>query len=58
MTSKKIKNKSICLLIRYPLNSAGITFQSCNFLDIDPYVADLFTLDTVFAKKKNIHRNI
>ena len=27
-------------------------FQSCDFLDIDPYVADLFTLDTVFAKKE------
>lgn len=27
-------------------------FQSCDFLDIDPYIADLFTLDTVFKKKE------
>ncbi len=27
-------------------------FQSCKFLDIDPYTADLFTLDTIFVKKE------
>ena len=51
MTSKKIKTSLFAFLFVI-LNSAGITFQSCNFLDIDPYVADLFTLDTVFAKKE------
>jgi hypothetical protein len=25
--------------------------MSCNFLDIDPYITDLFTLDTVFTKE-------
>lgn len=31
----------------------SIMFQSsCNFLDIDPYITDLFTLDTVFAKQE------
>ncbi|RNC63381.1 RagB/SusD family nutrient uptake outer membrane protein [Proteiniphilum sp. X52] len=27
-------------------------FQSCNFLDIDPYITDLFTIDTLFIKKE------
>ena len=51
MTSKKIKTRIFAFLFVI-LSSAGITFQSCSFLDIDPYVADLFTLDTVFAKKE------
>jgi hypothetical protein len=29
--------------------ATGMT--SCNFLDIDPYITDLFTLDTVFTKR-------
>ena len=56
MTSKKIKTSLFAFLFVI-LNSAGITFQSCNFLDIDPYVADLFTL-TLCLQKKNIHRSI
>lgn len=52
MTSKKIKTSLFAFLFVI-LNSAGITFQSCNFLDIDPYVADLFTLDTVFSEVQN-----
>lgn len=28
------------------------TFQSCNFLDIDPYITDMQSLDTVFQKKE------
>lgn len=31
-------------------------FQSCRFLDIDPYVTDLFTLDTLFVKKEYTQR--
>lgn len=32
----------------------GFTFsiQSCTFLDIDPYITDLFTMDTLFVKKE------
>ncbi|MDO5570686.1 MAG: RagB/SusD family nutrient uptake outer membrane protein [Bacteroidales bacterium] len=32
------------------------TLSSCDFLDIDPYTADLFTLDTIFAKKEYAQR--
>lgn len=28
------------------------TIQSCNFLDIDPYINDLPTLDSVFQRKE------
>lgn len=28
------------------------TFQSCDFLDIDPYITDMQSLDTVFQKKE------
>lgn len=31
-------------------------FSSCNFLDIDPYITDLFTLDTVFHKKEYVQK--
>ncbi|WP_372934205.1 RagB/SusD family nutrient uptake outer membrane protein [Mariniphaga sediminis] len=31
----------------------SMTFQSCSkYLDIDPYISDLFTLDTLFVKKE------
>lgn len=37
--------------------AAGLFLQSsCNFLDIDPYITDLFTLDTVFTKQTYTQR--
>ncbi|MDR2472965.1 MAG: RagB/SusD family nutrient uptake outer membrane protein [Tannerella sp.] len=30
----------------------AISFSSCDFLDIEPYITDLFTLDTVFSKQE------
>lgn len=37
-----------------PLIIIGLSFyfQSCDFLDIDPYITDLFTIDTLFIKKE------
>jgi len=46
---KKIKKTFIISVI---LISGINIFQSCNFLDIDPYITDLFTLDTIFTKKE------
>lgn len=51
MLNKKIKTALLAAATGL-LACAGGVFQSCNFLDIDPYVADLFTLDTVFMKKE------
>jgi len=34
----------------------SISFNSCDFLDIDPYITDLFTLDTVFAQREYTQR--
>lgn len=34
------------------LCSFAWNFQSCNFLDIDPYITDMQSLDTVFQKKE------
>lgn len=51
MSIKKIKKEILAVSAALTLTVGG-SFQSCNFLDIDPYVADLFTMDTVFAKKE------
>jgi hypothetical protein len=52
MIQRYIKNikKALVPLIFATILGSGM-FQSCNFLDIDPYITDLFTLDTVFAKR-------
>lgn len=47
----KIRKSIFSLVVAMIIGISG-SFQSCNFLDIDPYIADLFTLDTVFAKKE------
>lgn len=44
---KKISIFSFALLF-----CLGGFFHSCHFLDIDPYITDLFSLDTVFVKKE------
>lgn len=51
MILKKIKKEILVIFVTLSMGVSGF-FQSCDFLDIDPYVADLFTLDTVFAKKE------
>jgi len=48
MVCKKISNKVPAFLLGV-LIYLGSIFQSCNFLDIDPYIHDLFTIDTLFA---------
>ncbi|MDP4205406.1 MAG: RagB/SusD family nutrient uptake outer membrane protein [Bacteroidota bacterium] len=47
---KSIKKTIIVSIIL--LMGVGGIFQSCSFLDIDPYTTDLFTLDTIFVKKE------
>ncbi len=38
------------------LTLGAINYSSCSFLDIDPYITDLFTLDTVFSKQEYVQR--
>lgn len=51
---KKIKNFIIALA--FLGLGAPTVFQSCNYLDIDPYITDLFTLDSVFIRKEYTER--
>lgn len=51
MINKKIKRALLIPMFAVTIGAGG-SFQSCNFLDIDPYITDLFTLDTVFQKKE------
>ncbi|MDR1861079.1 MAG: RagB/SusD family nutrient uptake outer membrane protein [Bacteroidales bacterium] len=46
--NKKLTRHSTAAIIIGTLMAAS----SCNYLDIQPYITDLFTLDTVFAKKE------
>lgn len=50
---KKFKSKfrTIVVVGLLGFGTSG-SFMSCNFLDIDPYINDMFNLDTVFAKKE------
>lgn len=50
MIKKKIK-KGLLIPLFAVIMGLGGTFQSCNFLDIDPYITDLLTLDTVFQNR-------
>ena len=52
MLQKKILRKLTILSTSIILTMGSVFYSSCNFLDIDPYITDLFTLDTVFAKKE------
>jgi hypothetical protein len=45
--TRKIMRLPILAVILF----TSTVWTSCNFLDIDPYITDLFTLDTVFAKE-------
>lgn len=49
-----MKNKIKNILITFVFLGLGAPtlFQSCNFLDIDPYITDLFTVDSVFQRKE------
>lgn len=51
---KKIKNFIIALAFLGV--GAPALFQSCSFLDIDPYITDLFTVDSVFVRKEYTQR--
>ncbi len=52
-----LKKKIITPLTVITLTIGTMMFHSsCNFLDIDPYVTDLFTLDTVFAKQEYVQQ--
>ncbi|MDR1667381.1 MAG: RagB/SusD family nutrient uptake outer membrane protein [Bacteroidales bacterium] len=35
---------------------ATMFYSSCNFLDIEPYITDMFTLDTIFSKQEYVQR--
>jgi hypothetical protein len=53
MKQKYIKTfkKALLVLFAFAAMLTGGTFHSCKFLDIDPYITDLFTLDTIFVKR-------
>ena len=41
----------LILFVGITMTTGAIFNSSCTFLDIDPYITDLFTLDSVFAKR-------
>lgn len=49
-----LKKKIITFFATIALIGSMMFQSSCKFLDIDPYVTDLFTLDTVFAKQEYV----
>ena len=51
MVCKKLINRVPALIIGAFIYLSSF-FQSCDFLDIDPYIHDLFTVDTLFANKE------
>ncbi|MDR1668204.1 MAG: RagB/SusD family nutrient uptake outer membrane protein [Bacteroidales bacterium] len=57
MTPKKYITRKIMMpLMAFSLTGTLVLSPSCHFLDIDPYITDLFTLDTVFAKRAYAQR--
>ncbi|MDR2040330.1 MAG: RagB/SusD family nutrient uptake outer membrane protein [Bacteroidales bacterium] len=56
MLQKKILKKIWVPLTAVTLSLGAMFHSSCNFLDIDPYITDLFTLDTVFAKQEYVQK--
>lgn len=56
MLREKIFKKILILFATISLTAGSMFQTSCSFLDIDPYITDLFTLDTVFAKKDYAER--
>ena len=52
MLKKKILKKITILFASATLSIGSLFYSSCTFLDIDPYITDLFTLDSVFAKQE------
>ncbi|MDR2384346.1 MAG: RagB/SusD family nutrient uptake outer membrane protein [Tannerella sp.] len=52
MIQKKIKK--ILTAFAVIISIAGTMFSSCNYLDIEPYVMDMFTLDTIFSKQEYV----
>jgi hypothetical protein len=57
MKFNKYITKKILTPVVALMSVVGLMFStSCNFLDIDPYITDLFTLDTVFVKKEYTQR--
>jgi hypothetical protein len=49
-----LKKKILTFFATIALIGSMMFQSSCDFLDIDPYVTDLFTLDTVFAKQEYV----
>lgn len=56
MLQKKILKKIAILFASAFLTLGSMFYSSCTFLDIDPYITDLFTLDSVFAKQEYAER--
>jgi hypothetical protein len=56
MIPNKIMKRLLILFVGITLTTGAIFNSSCTFLDIDPYITDLFTLDSVFAKKDYAQR--
>ena len=56
MLQKRIIKKIFAPIAAVILTLGSIFYSSCNFLDIDPYITDLFTLDSIFAKQEYAQR--
>jgi hypothetical protein len=48
----KIKKKWMRIAAVLSVTASMLINSSCNYLDIDPYITDLFTLDTIFQKQE------
>jgi hypothetical protein len=53
MIRRKIIKKTGMTVIALFAMLSGM-FQSCNFLDIDPYIVDTFHMDSIFVKKEYV----
>lgn len=48
-----VKMKKYIFKVLFPfIIGLAFSIQSCNFLDIDPYITDLFTIDSLFVRKE------
>ena len=56
MLRKKIIKKIVTSFMAITLTLGTIHHSSCNFLDIEPYITDLFTLDTLFTKQEYVQQ--
>jgi hypothetical protein len=51
---QKILKKILTCFAVIVSGTGTVFYSSCNYLDIEPYITDMFTLDTIFAKQEYV----